>query len=168
MSNDGGRAFPVKCAWCDRLAHIRQGRLMLCATHYRISSMRSRARRDGKHTPNRREIEALITEPLTCSGCQRQMNWLRVDGASTQVTLQHDRGGSIRLLCLGCNTRHAAHPDDSFYSIPAGSKWCPGCRKTLLRDAFSRDRSRPIGLKSRCRQCVTAQYKKWNAIHANS
>ena len=68
---------PFACAWCDEAAHIRQGRVMLCATHYRISSMRARAARDGKMVPTRDEIASLAAQSMTCVGCKRPMNWLR-------------------------------------------------------------------------------------------
>lgn len=161
-TKDGGPAFP--CAWCDSASHIKQGRILLCPMHYRISSMRSRARRDNKYVPKREEIEALA-ECLNCLGCGRLMNWLRSDGASTQVTLQHDRSGTIRLLCLACNTRHAKHPDDSYYDLPKDHKRCPDCETVLPRSAFALDRSRPIGLKSYCRQCSSIRFTAWEKAH---
>jgi hypothetical protein len=161
--NDGG---PASCAWCAEAAHIRQGRIMLCAAHYRISSMRSRAKRDGKVLPDRKDIEAMIPSPFVCIGCSREMTWLRDRGASVQVTLQHDRDGSMRLICLGCNTRHAAHPSDTFYDIPSDQKFCPDCTRVLPRTSFAADRSRPIGLKSYCRECSSARFKKWSVRNA--
>jgi len=159
---------PFACAWCDEAAHIRQGRVMLCATHYRISSMRARAARDGKMVPTRDEIASLAAQSMTCVGCKRPMNWLRSSGTSTQVTLQHDRDGTIRLLCLACNTRHAQHPGDSFYTIPAAKKWCPDCGDVLPKADFCRDLSRPLGLKSYCRKCSAARHHKWRIKHANA
>jgi hypothetical protein len=160
--DDGGAA----CAWCERQAHIRQGRILLCGQHYRIASMRSRSTRDGKVTPSRAEIEALIPDPFTCVGCDRPMTWLRADEPSRQATLQHDRDGRIRILCLGCNTRHAQHPGDSFYSIPKGMKRCPDCSQVLPEQTFAVDRSRPAGRKTYCRECSSARFKKWSAQHA--
>lgn len=145
---DGG---PALCAWCSQPSHIRQGRINLCAMHYRISSMRSRAKRDGKLVPSREAIEAMANVSMSCFACGQEMHWLREEGASGQVTLQHDRDGSLRLLCLGCNTRHAQHPGDSYYDIPSDHKWCPDCGKVLPLSSFSIDRSRPIGRKSYCR-----------------
>lgn len=159
----GGPAF--NCAWCDRPRHIRQGRIWLCEIHYRISSMRSRAKRDGKYVPTRHEIEALATD-MTCCGCGKQMHWLRSFGASLQVTLQHDRSGAIRLLCLGCNTRHSVHPGDEFYVVLSGQKRCPDCGQTLPASSFARDMSRPIGLKTYCRDCSSIRHKNWRASHA--
>lgn len=155
-----------QCAWCDDDAHIRQGRIMLCAVHYRISSMRARAKRDGKSVPSRDEIESLISYPFVCIGCEREMVWLRRDGASNQATLQHDRSGAIRILCLGCNTRHSNTPDDIFYDIPKESKHCPDCSKILPIEDFAVDKSRPVGRKSYCRSCSSDRFKKWSAKYA--
>lgn len=157
---------PASCAWCDGPAHIRQGRILLCAKHYRLSSMRSRAKRDGKLAPSRSEIEALVPDPLVCVGCDRPMTWLRESDASRQVTLQHDRNGQLRILCLACNTRHAQHPGDSFYDIPKHHKLCPDCSRVLPLSAFARDRSRPIGRRSYCRECSSHRFKQWSAQHA--
>ncbi len=156
------------CAWCEQPAHIQQGRILLCAVHYRISSMRSRARRDGKAVPTRHEIESMIPDPLVCIGCARPMNWLTSNGASSQISLQHDRSGTVRLICRGCNTRHSDHPGDTFYSLPADSKRCPSCCRVLPRGAFSIDRSRPVGLKSYCRPCSSTRHKQWRERHAVS
>jgi hypothetical protein len=161
-----GENPPATCAWCERRSHIRQGRIWLCAAHYRISSMRTRASRDGKPVPTRQGIEALVPHPFVCGCCARGMTWLRESGASRQATLQHDRNGGLRIICLGCNTRHAMHPGDSFYDIPAGQKRCGGCDQVLPVDAFAVDRSRPIGRKGRCRACASADFKKWSKRHA--
>lgn len=165
---DGG---PAPCAWCDRPSHIRQGRILLCAMHYRFSSMRTRATRDGKYVPTRDEIESLIPSPFVCIGCSREMNWLRSDGASTQVTLQHDRSGKLRLICLGCNTRHAHHPDDSYYDVPDGHKRCGRCDRVLSREHFAVDKSRAVGLKAWCRKCSHDSHTEWrkkNRDHYNA
>jgi hypothetical protein len=133
--------------------------------HYRISSMRSRAKRDGKTVPTRSEIEGMAAT-MVCIGCSRRMNWLRSEGASTQATLQHDRDGGVRLLCLACNTRHAQHPGDTFYGVASNEKWCPDCDQILPKGSFAKDRSRPVGLKSYCRPCAAARYRSWEARHA--
>lgn len=157
---------PPACAWCEQPSHIRQGRLMLCVKHYRLASMRSRAARDGKAVPSWPEIEALVPEPFVCRFCQRTMTWLREGGASQQATLQHDRDGGLRIICLACNTRHAQHPGDSFYSLPDGHKRCPACFMVLPLVDFALDRSRPVGRKSYCRPCSAVRFKNWSARHA--
>lgn len=163
--NDGG---PAPCAWCARPSHIRQGRILLCARHYRINSMRARAKRDGKAVPTREGIESLVPSPFECSGCSKDMTWLRGPLPSRQATLQHDRDGGLRIICLGCNTRHSVHPGDSFYSIPPGHKRCPDCETVRPVSAFAVDRSRPIGRKSYCRPCASVRHKTWRESRANS
>lgn len=165
---DGG---PALCAWCDQPSHIRQGRILLCVKHYRFSGMRSRAKRDGKTVPTRDQLEAIIPEPFNCPACRRPMQWLRTLGASSQVTLQHDRSGELKLICLACNTRHAQHPGDSFYDIPEGKKRCPNCDQVLPLAGFAVDRSRPMGRKSFCRACSSVVHTLWrrkNRDHYNA
>lgn len=154
------------CSWCSEPFHKRQGRIGLCAMHYRISNMRGRARRDGKFVPTKEQIEALVPKNMECPACHRTMTWLRVGGASQQISLQHDRDGQLRLLCLGCNTRHSVHKGDSFYDIPPGHKFCAqcGCNKPL--EQFSIDRSRPIGRKAYCKPCASVRHKIWRNAHA--
>ena len=130
--------------------------------------MRARAKRDAKAVPTRQEIEAMVPSPFVCGGCGRDMTWLRGPEPSRQVTLQHDRDGTLRLLCLGCNTRHSVHPGDSFYAIPAGHKRCPDCASVLPLTSFAVDRSRPIGRKSYCRDCSALRHKSWRESHARS
>lgn len=158
--DDGGPA----CAWCDKPSHIKQGRIFLCAAHYRMSSMRARAKRDGKYVPSLGVLETLA-ENMKCDGCGEEMHWLRSDGARLQATLQHDRDGLVRLLCLSCNTRHAQHPGDTFYNVPDGHKLCQGCKEVLPHASFWKDRSRPIGLKSYCKSCAADRYRKWEKSH---
>lgn len=164
---DGGPG----CAWCKSPAHIRQGRILLCEAHYRLSSMKIRAKRDGKVAPSVKELEALVPSPFVCGGCKRPMNWLQKHGASTQATLQHDRNGTLKIVCLACNSKHAAHPGDSFWSVPEGHKRCASCERTLAASDFARDRSRPCGLKASCKQCSHSQHTKWrtdNRDHYNA
>lgn len=157
---------PPACAWCERPSHIKQGHILLCAMHYRIANMRTRAKRDGKLVPARVAIEALAPSPFECCCCQRPLTWLRENGASQQATLQHDRDGGLRIICLACNTRHAQHPGDTFYAIPGGHKRCPDCEQVLPLASFVIDRSRPVGRKSYCRPCSAARFKQWSARNA--
>lgn len=152
---------PPVCAWCDAPSHIRQGRIFLCAIHYRISTMRACAKRNAKATPTRQQIEGMIPSPFVCSCCKRPMTWLRETGTSQQATLQHDRSGEMRIICFACNTRHAQHPGDSFYAVPENHKSCPDCETVKPLEAFAVDRSRPIGRRSYCRPCAAKRFKKW-------
>lgn len=157
---DGGPAF---CAWCSEAAYIRQGRIQLCRVHYRFQAMRVRAKRDGKEVPSYEMLTAMASSArLNCPGCGRFMNWLSKEGRSTVVTLQHDRNGTMRFLCLSCNTRHASRPGDSFYSDPKDKKHCPDCRQWLPLDSFATDRSnRWLNKKTYCRGCSNVRNKNW-------
>ena len=151
----------AKCAQCSNDAHIIQGSGGLCVIHYRIANMRTVARRAGKTVPTRQEIEALVPADMVCPFCDRAMNWLRKDGISTQATLQHDRSGGHRVICMGCNARHAVHPGDSFYEIPGGHKLCPACNQVLPKERFNRASTRPVGVSTYCRPCYGLVRKKW-------
>jgi hypothetical protein len=167
--NDGGRFRQCSRGGCVDMASARLGNARYCDRHYRFASMRASAKRDGKSVPSWDELESLTPNGLLCL-CGRTMNWRAKDGASTVITLQHDRDGKHRLICLACNTRHAQHPGDSFYQLPAGHKRCQDCSRVLPVEAFSLDRSRPIGRKSYCRECANVRHEKWsntNREHVN-
>lgn len=157
---------------CSRQAFRRRGNAHYCVIHTRISEMRCTAQRDGKLVPPWEQLESLAETAVTCAGCNRAMNWLSVDGASTVVTLQHDRDGGIRLICLSCNSRHGAHPGDSFYEIPQGFKRCGRCHEIKSEDQFYRDYSkRWHDLKSACKKCgdaAMATFRENNRAHCNA
>ncbi len=161
--SDGGPAFP--CKWCSRVSVRKQGRIWLCAQHYRLQQMRVNAKRHKKEVPSYEVLEHLahwLGNPPICPICHRFMNWLAVDGAASVVTLQHDRSGDIRLMCLACNTKHAAMPNDTFYSLPSGHRRCPRCEQTKPFAAFSLDRSRVFPhRKTYCKECASVYHKEW-------
>ena len=155
---DGGPA----CAWCSEPKHIKQGRIWLCKIHYRFQSMRVRAKRDDKAVPSYEMLYSMASSSMICPGCNRTMNWLAKEGRSTVVTLQHDRNGTMRFLCLSCNTRHAFMPGDSFYHAPKDKKFCPDCREWLDFDSFATDKSgRWMDRKTYCRRCSNVRHKNW-------
>lgn len=156
--NDGGPAF---CAWCPRVAFRKQGRQWLCVIHYRFQSMRTTAKRKGKSVPEYADLFNLIPPDMACPACRRAMVWTQAEGAARVVTLQHNRDGSHALICLSCNTRHAALPGDSFYDLPDGHRRCPGCEQTLPVASFATDRARSSGLKTYCRECANERHNKW-------
>lgn len=44
-------------------------------------------------------------------------------------------------------------------------KTCTKCKREIPTDAFYRDRRRPNGRMSRCKQCKKAAYSRWYAMH---
>ncbi len=169
--NDGGP--DRRCSRCSLPGHVRQGHQWLCPKHYRFGQMRVTAKRHGKQVPTHEQLEDLLreTDGMKCFGCGKIMNWLASSNQFLVVSLQHDRDGTLRLLCRGCNTRHAVHPADTYYTLPNNAKWCSGCDLVLTRDSFYRDRSRPLGLKSSCKACsqkTHAAWRKRNRTHCNA
>lgn len=164
---------PSVCKWCDSPAHIKQGRIWLCKKHYRFQQMRSTAKRDNKTVPSYDQLESLWLECQgKCFVCRRAFNWLSVEGRATVVTLQHDRSGSMRLLCVSCNTRHAFFDGDSFYEADQSHRTCPRCEHNLPLSVFAADNyNRWNNKKTYCRACSAkyhAEYvannrKKYNA-----
>ena len=134
-------------------------RYRLCVKHHRFSQMRITAKKHSRPVPTFEQLENLLTwtNGMVCKDCGRTMNWLRTDAASisTQVTLQHYRSGSMALVCLACNTRHAKMPGDTYLTLPKGHKWCPKCgaAKPLAefgKGGFNKGVART---RSHCKQC---------------
>lgn len=161
----------MKCCkrYCDRAARAKFGKSMYCEMHCRIRQMRVAARHDKKRCPEHGELEAmamrLVRLRMRCDLCDRRMNWMKRDGIGTCVSLQHDRSGEVRLICLACNIKHGQLPGDSYYDIPIGNKWCGGCELILPVEAFYKSTTKANGLCSQCKACTLAalaKYKKAN------
>lgn len=162
------RAF--RCKWCSRKAYVRQGRIWLCKKHYRFSQMRTCAKRHNKYVPTYEELELLTINTLqidkgkVCPECNRVMNWVKKDGSSTVVTLQHDRSGNIKLLCQSCNSRHSKYDGDSFYTRNKSKKLCPKCKdEKELSDFFNVKSSskRWLNKGSYCKDCNRKYQKEY-------
>jgi len=97
-----------------------------------------------------------------CPVCGRKVNWLSKEGSSTVITLQHDRGGRMRLLCLSCNSRHASFDGDSFYEADDSRRVCPDCKRSLPLEEFSKDNSgRWYNINTYCRECRNKRLAAW-------
>lgn len=152
------------CAWCVSPSVVRQGRIFLCAKHYRFQQMRSTAKRKGKAVPSYEELAVITPVDMICAGCLRTMNWRSCDGQSTVASLQHDRNGRKRIICRACNTRHASMRGDTFYSMPANKKICPACKRLKPFGEFFKDRSgRWRNAKTYCKACSTKKMYQWRA-----
>ena len=153
----------MKCKWCDDEAIRKQGRIWLCKKHYRFQQMRVTAKRQGKSVPEYGELERLWQESGgTCKVCNRKLNWLSSEGTCTVITLQHDRQGGTRLLCLSCNTRHASFDGDSFYDANSERRVCPSCRRSLPWDSYTTDNSsRWKNKNTYCKECRNTKHAEW-------
>lgn len=154
-----------KCADCSEPGYRRYRReARRCVKHQRFLRMRDAARGYGKHVPSRDQLDAMLlslTPSMTCPLCSVRMNWQQADGASTVITLQHDRVDptSCRLICLGCNSRHSSLPGDLYYEIPRGQKWCGRCDRVLPFESFCRAPSRSTGITAHCKACTSRDRK---------
>lgn len=128
--------------------------------HKALSMMLARAKQWGKAVVSRDQLEAMVPLDMRCPACSREMTWKRSEGGGRTATLQHDRGGSIRILCSTCNTRHARLPGDMFYELPPDQKYCRGCAQKLPRSAFPVDARRPGVQRSRCRECENGDSRR--------
>ena len=160
--DDGGPAFLV-CSVCGAQATIRQGNQKLCDKHYRSGQMRQKARRTGKSVPTREHLERITPPDMRCADCGVTMNWRSRDGKATVASLQHYRDGSIAIVCLSCNTRHASMEGDSYRDMRADHKQCPSCGQVKHQDEFTKDNSRSgvLRRKSRCRDCANKATNDW-------
>lgn len=157
------------CPYCDQPAHRRTGNQFLCKMHLRMRDMRAKAKTNGKTVPTVEQIaamvRALLANGMRCCGCDCVMNWMRSDGSGTVVSLQHDRSGAFRLICIVCNLRHHFVRDDLFYEVPTGHRWCRGCDKVLPLEAFAKLNNR---VKPRCRKCSYEMLKPWKKANRAS
>ena len=157
--DDGG---PAQCSRCLDSSVIKQGHQWLCAKHYRFGQMRAKAKQAGKAVPSHEWLEGNHPKPLICRCCSRQMNWRQIDGAATVACLQHNRNGTMEIICLSCNTRHGQMKGDEFYDLPQDSKQCPGCSQVKPFSDFYTDKSgRWENRKSTCRPCSNSNHAEW-------
>ena len=124
------------CAHCGAPAIFIMNQ-WVCAKHYRFRSMRYSARHSGKKVPSRDWLEANVPEGMVCPCCSRVMNWRIHEGRPTVITLQHNRDGTMAMICQSCNSRHQHMPGDSFYSLPEGMRRCPKCGEIKPRGEFA-------------------------------
>lgn len=157
-----------RCCRCEELATTFYGRKWHCSTHYRFRQMRFSAAYDGKACPSESELFQMLGElkGMTCPHCARQMHWLRKQGGSAVITLQHYANGSMGFLCLACNTKHGSSKvGDAYMAIPLTHKHCLGCMRPLPLDDFYTFRVKGHDAKSsRCRECTrTLTRNHWRA-----
>ena len=108
------------------------------------------------------DVLARLAEELVdmhCPVCNIQMAWKGVWGE--RVTLQHDRSGEIRLLCMNCNARHQMYEGDTFYIYWPHYANCIRCRSLMPIDAFRRNASKNNKKQSLCATCSYVLRKAW-------
>jgi len=162
------RAKPANCSKCGDPGFRFRGERWLCSIHNRMDTMRTAARSAGKYVPTEDELTTLFRDltarGMKCETCGVVMP-LHGDRRAT-VSLQHDRSGRLRLICMTCNSRHDDLPGDSFYDLPPDSWRCSRCEQVLPLARFYKGRAG--GCCIDCRKKLNAQMwaahgKRWAA-----
>ena len=157
----------MRCAKCKEEAVIVQGHQHLCDKHYRFGQMRATAKRHNKVVPAHEQLERMASQDMRCPDCGVPMNWRSKDGKATVASLQHYRNGSIAIVCLSCNTRHAFMEGDSYRDMPKDHKQCPSCNHIKPQREFYADNGRSGGMKKKsiCKVCSNKQISKWKELN---
>lgn len=155
------KAFPGSCKWCNDKSFRKAGRIHLCKKHYRFQQMRVDAKRQGKLVPEYDDLNRYMNMcSMICPCCKRIMNWSANDGQSTVVTLQHNNDGTMNFLCRACNTLHGKI-GDVIYQVHDNEKYCASCDTIKDKSEFYKERNRPSGLKSSCKECSNEKIKRY-------
>jgi hypothetical protein len=159
------RKSQTNCHRCGEVsARFRSGQ-WLCPRHYRFLSMRESAKRRQVVVPSDAQLQSILdTAGMDCPVCHRTMNWLREEGTQTVVTLQHDRDGNMRFLCMSCNCRHWAYDGDSFYEVGPDQKRCNHCGQVKpLADFCTNNANRWANKNNVCRACAAQAHQEYRA-----
>ncbi len=124
----------LKCPRCDRTGehqlHKNWGRLYYCARHFRLIWMRYKARATGKMVPDLSTLEDFVDalNNFKCPCCLCVMVWFARQDTRRVITLQHNNDGTMMLICMSCNSKHAQHSlGDACLSLPSGVRYCKMC-----------------------------------------
>ena len=151
---------------CNALAKPTHRRTPLCPKHHRFGMMREIAKAARKRVPSYEELESLLAQlkDLKCPVCNRVMVWFKHESDRTVITLQHNRDGSIALICFSCNSRHRDN-GDALYQIGPDQKRCSRCKRVLPLSGFTSDRTSGVwaNRKCVCKTCANAYRREWAA-----
>ena len=130
-----------------------------CAKHFRFTRMIRAARGRNKYVPTFHELEVLLENLVNfqCPSCQKQMKFTVYEsGMPDIVSLQHNRDGSISLICLSCNSRHQHYPNDSFYFRDKNMKRCSKCKTEKMLNQFHKSNNTVniLKLQTYCKDCI--------------
>jgi hypothetical protein len=151
----GRPPLPHVCRQCDK-PPADNIILILCKLHYRIWLMRRAARENEKYEPTVKELEELINnlDDMKCPNCGQKMAWFKSEGIC--ITLQHNRNGTVQILCATCNASHGNYKDDSFYDqarFTEDYKTCPKCKMAKPHSAYYKRAGCRFGLSTYCKDC---------------
>lgn len=126
----------------------------------KLVQMRYSAGQYGKFVPSLEDLENLVAQcGMVCYGCDILMVWTREESQPRCATLQHDRDGTIRIICLSCNSRHQHYPGDSFYQRDRNLLRCGACHLEKPPDDFYLSTTHRTGFNTRCTKCQKEAYE---------
>lgn len=152
---------------CEREAtHAVNLRQRYCSFHKKVLNSIICAKRRGKSVLPFSEIESLFLNTKNCRGCGVSLDpFLRIVKGSPRAnapTLQHDRNGSLSVLCLSCNISEGKSKIGEMFLDLVGEKSCPVCEMVLSHDSFYVFKSgENVGkLYPICKACSRAKCKR--------
>lgn len=134
-----------------------------CIMHERIRQMIKAAKEAHKYTPSMQELEDLFwgAKNMMCKHCGKKMK-MRAgkDGRrGCVITLQHNKDGSLDLICQSCNTKEGHTKHDKAFSMPKGKYVCSQCCDMKDIHMFAKCATNHKGHSSVCKQCVKIYYR---------
>lgn len=156
------------CSKCFRPGYRFRGERWLCVIHHRFDCIKTSAKSSGKTVPTNEQLKELANEliqnNMKCEPCGAKMQWVKESGGLNTVSLQHDRSGRFRFICLKCNSRHDDLPGDTFYDLPKGHWRCPHCKEIKpLTDFYTNSADKIHG--GCCKSCRKILNKKMWSIY---
>lgn len=153
------------CSWCTRAAYVQSGKTWLCKIHYRYQRMRIDSKFAGKQVPSWADLVRMTPKNMECPACLRTMTWTRQEGAGRVATIQHDRCGGMKIICLSCNSAHPAHAGDTFYEHASDERRCSKCHVLKPLHQFHKKSSgrSSNGRSPTCKECEYEVLKIWRS-----
>lgn len=151
-----------RCELCGEPSAFRPGRMTYCIKHSRFHQMQEGAARSGKVVPNVSQLEAMLSPTMTCPDCGVTMCWRSSESRKRVACIQHYRDGQLAIVCLSCNSHHAALPGDLARDGDGTQKACRKCNTVKLLTEFYANKNNAIsGMQAWCKACTTACSKAW-------
>lgn len=110
-------------------------------------------------------IKLLESSNMLCHGCGQQMVWFAKENTRRVMSLQHNKDGTLELICRSCNTRHSFCPEDSYYTCDPNLQFCRRCKQWKPLVNFGHKTSKINKRESYCYQCNSDYANAWNKLH---
>ena len=90
-----------------------------CIKHCRFHRMIDESKKRKKKVPTLWELNSMFRrlKNFECEACCITMRWTRKESQTKVITLQHDRNGELRFVCMSCNSKHRFYEGDTYYQF---------------------------------------------------